>query len=163
MNVIRNIRPDITILQLLPHFREAHMLIKCCSDGVNQFKDTIFGWVCFQTCSVKSSWGCVIHSYRHDECRIWLIHTQGDNIILTPSLVSSSEAKKPSPIFVQYRISGVLCRVMGVDTTPMPYYTDVTRMSRRLKSPATWLFVQQLDRVDNKENILAPHYWLFVR
>ena len=190
MNVIRNICPEIAFLELLPHFREAHMLIKCCSGGVNQFKSTIFGWLCVQTCSIQSSWGCVIHSYRHDECGIWLIRTHGDNIISTPSLVSSSETQKKSLSYLcaishlwcpvpantlrnndvaitskrrhfdvitskwrrfvvittcyYYVMCSGGCRVMGVDTTPMPSYTDVTRTSRRLKSPASWMFVQQL-------------------
>ena len=36
-------------------------------------------------------------------------------------------------------------------------------MFRHLKSQATWVFLQQLDYVENKENTKVPHNWPFVR
>ena len=41
--------------------------------------------------------------------------------------------------------------------------SDVIRSSWRLKSPETRLFVQQLIHLNNKENIIPPHYWPLVK
>ena len=40
--------------------------------------------------------------------------------------------------------------------------SDVTRVSQRLKSPATGLFVEKLAQVIDNKNIKAPHYCPFV-
>ena len=43
------------------------------------------------------------------------------------------------------------------------HHNDVTWLTWHLKSPATWLFVQQLVPANIKENIEARHYWPFMR
>ena len=43
------------------------------------------------------------------------------------------------------------------------HFSDTTWYQYCLKSLATWLFVQQLVRVNNNKNIKAPHHWFFAR
>ena len=70
---------------------------------------------------------------------------------------------------------GILSNIMLIMTWELNkfwiYYRDVTRTLRRLKSPATELFVQHIVRHNTKENIKAPlccsivrviHRWSFV-
>ena len=65
-------------------------------------------------------------------------------------------------------ISGQTYRSLGghVDEIPwdvIPYYRDVKRASRRLKSPAYRLFIQQFVLANKEWNIKAPYYLQFVR
>ena len=44
-----------------------------------------------------------------------------------------------------------------------PHYSDIRWELLHLQPLATWLLAQQLVQANNKEVMLAPHYWPFVR
>ena len=43
----------------------------------------------------------------------------------------------------------------------LPTHICVTR-PQWVKSPTTWLYIQELAQTSNKENVQVPHYWSFV-
>ena len=54
-------------------------------------------------------------------------------------------------------------RVQGVNMIFIWHYNKITCVSWHLKSPATWLFVQECVKVNIRENIITPYYHPFVR
>ena len=103
-----------------------------------------------------------------EPCRNIVNWTPGNNFQLN--------FNSKSYIFIQENVfENVVCQMAAILSrrqcvksdklyeSHVTYYSDVTWVLWCQKSPATRLFLQPILKADIKENIKAPHYWLFVK